>query len=485
MSLFPDMQTVIQFGPFKVTWYATLIITGALCAYVLSQKTVKKWGYPSELFEDYIFPVMLIGILGARLYYVIFQWDYYSQNPMEIFMIWHGGLAIYGGLIAGVIYSIYYFKKRKIDCLRMADCIAPQILLGQAFGRWGNFMNQEAFGKVVPESFYDHFPTFIKNQMYIAGQYRTPTFLYESTIDFLGFLFIYFIFRKKFYKRKGDCAFMYMIWYGVGRFIVEGMRTDSLMLGTFRISQIVSIILILIGILGLSGIFHKLFHWYKKPGVLFDLDGTLIDSKDLIFETFRRVFKEEKPGYELSEEELYSFFGPPLEESFSKYFKEDEIERIIEKYQTINRRIHDEYVKPMPYVKEVLESLKKEGYEMAVVSNKRHSVVELGLKHCRLDSYFNVVLGKEDLQETKPSAFGLLEACRLLHTSHDDVIYVGDNDTDIQAAKNMAAYSVGFVQDAIQKDKVEAQHPCKIISDLRELISLCKEERSWSDNTIW
>ena len=115
-------------------------------------------------------------------------------------------MAIYGGLIVGVLYSIYYFKRQRISALRMADCIMPGVMVAQAFGRWGNFMNQEAFGKIVPESYYALFPSFIKDQMYIQGAYREPTFLYESAGNILGFLFIYFIFRKRFYKRRGDCA---------------------------------------------------------------------------------------------------------------------------------------------------------------------------------------------------------------------------------------------------------------------------------------
>lgn len=485
MQLFPDMQTILVLGPFRLTWYATFILSGALIGYKICQNTMKKWGYSTEILDNYLFPVMFIGILGARLYYVIFQWDYYSQNPSEIIAIWHGGLAIYGGLIAGTIFSYFYFKYHKIDPFRMADLIMPCVLLAQGLGRWGNFMNQEAFGKIVPESFYAHFPTFIKNQMFIEGAYRAPTFLYESMIDILGFIFIVWIFRKYFYKKRGDCAFMYMIWYGIGRLIVEGMRTDSLMLGPFRVSQLVSIALIIIGVLGLIGIFHKIFHGYKKPVLLFDFDGTLVDSQPLIFETFRRVFQEAKPGFELSQEELYSFFGPPLEASFARYFDESEIPRLIDRYQEINLQLHDQYVKPMPHAKETLETLSKAGYPMAIISNKRIRVVQKGLRFSGLGDYFDVVLGKEDILEPKPSASGLLKACGLLHNGHDNVVYIGDNAADIIAAKNMAAYSIGYGVDSTQRAAMEKEKPCRMIDDLKELIDICKEERAWSDNTIW
>ena len=367
----------------------------------------------------------------------------------------------------------------------MFDLIMPTVLLAQAFGRWGNFMNQEAYGGIVPESFFAHYPAFIKNQMFIDGAYRMPTFLFESVCNLLGFLFITFIFRKYWYKRRGDCGFMYMVWYGITRFVIEGMRTDSLMVFGLRTAQLVSLALMVVGCLGLMGVFHKVFHWKKKPIVLFDLDGTLIDSQQLVFETFRRVFKELKPNYELSNEELYSFFGPTLEVTFSKYFPEEQVQSIIDRYQVINKSLHKNLLKEVPHAKEMLEGLKEQNIQCAVVSNKRIEVVKRGLKQAGLDGYFKVVLGKENLPEPKPSASGLIEACNLLHTSHDDCIYVGDNVADIVAAKNMAAYSVGFSVDEKQREALEKAHPCKVIDDLMQLVPLCKEDRIWSDNTIW
>lgn len=485
MELFPNSRILISFGSLQITWYAFFIVTGVVVAYMLAQKTVKKWGYSTQLLEDYVVPMFVIGILGARLYYVVFEWEYYFQHPEQIIQIWHGGLAIYGGLIAGAIFSYFYFKNRKVSFLRMVDAIAPGVMVAQALGRWGNFMNQEAFGKVVDESYFDLFPGFIKDQMYIQGAYREPTFLYESVGNLLGFAFIYFIFRKKFYRRKGDCGFAYCVWYGILRFFVEGLRTDSLMLGPIRVSQLFSLVLVIFGVLGLCGLWHKLFHFYKKPVILFDLDGTLQDSRELVFETFRRVFQIKKPEIELSEEDLYSFFGPTLEETFIKYFRAEEVEDVIELYQKINKELHDELLKPMPHAFETVSTLSEQGYKMAIISNKRQAVVEMGLRAVHLDPYFDVVLGKEQLPEPKPSASGLIKACSLLDTGHDDVIYVGDNATDVLCAKNMAAYSIAFSNDERQRIALKQSSPCETIEDLRQLIAICKEERTWSDNTIW
>ncbi len=481
MQIFPDTRIFLSFGAFKITWYAVLILTGALLGYFLAQKTMKKWGYAHTILEDYLLPMLILGILGARLYYVIFQWSYYSKYPEEIFAIWNGGLAIHGGLLVGAVFSIFYFKKRKIDFLRMFDLIMPSVALAQAFGRWGNFMNQEAYGQVVSASFYTYFPSFIKNQMFIDGAYRMPTFLLESVSDFACFLFLYFVFRKHGYKRYGECGFMYMVWYGIARFIIEGMRTDSLMMGPLRVAQLISLLFVVVGIVGLLGKFHK----PQKPVVLFDLDGTLVDTKQLIFETFIEVFRREKPEHTLTQDELYSFLGPTLEQSFERYFPSEDVQRIIDVYQEVNLAIHDQYIQPIEGVKETLDWMKQENYRMAVVSNKRHHVVQKGIDACHLGSYFELVLAKEELPEVKPSPSGLLLACDTLNVSYDQVVYVGDNPSDVRAAKNMAAYSVGFTPDAVQKERLEKEAPCVMLQTFDELKDVLRQDKSWSDLRIW
>ena len=484
MELFPNSKIFISIGPFSITWYAIFILTGVLVAYELSQKTMKKWSYSTSILEDYVIPMMFIGILGARVYYVIFQWEYYCQHTDEILKIWNGGLAIHGGLIAGLIFSYVYFKEKKVEFLRMFDVIMPNVLIAQAFGRWGNFMNQEAFGGQVSEAFINHFPSFIKNRMFIDGCYHHPTFLYESALNVLGFLFIVFIFRKFFYKKQGDCGFAYLCWYGLVRFFVEGFRTDSLMLGPLKMAQCVSIVFVLIGICGLLGVFHNVFKLYKKPVVLFDLDGTLQDSQAMIYESFRQVFKE-KLNKDCTQEELNSFFGPTLEETFSQYFSEDQIDEVIERYQEINRSLHYKMLKPIKHSQKMLKGLKNQGLLLGIVSNKRIEVVKLGLKICKLEDYFDVVLGKEDLPKPKPDPSGLIEACRQLKVSRDNLIYVGDASGDIKAAKNMAAFSIGFSLDSNRVEDLKKENACLIIDDLDELIDICKEKRTWNDSTIW
>lgn len=238
----------LELGPISVRWYGIIIAVGILLGYFIAQEGVKRIGFDTDTLVDIIFWSAIFGFIMARLYFVVFQWPYYIQNPIEIPMIWHGGIAIHGGLIGGFVTGIIICKQKNINPFQIGDVIAPSMILGQGIGRWGNFMNHEAHGGPVSRTFLEnlHIPDFIINNMYINGKYYQPTFLYESIWDILGFV-ILILLRK--HLRIGDTFCLYLIWYSIGRFFVEGMRTDSLMLTSdIRVAQLMSIILIIVGI---------------------------------------------------------------------------------------------------------------------------------------------------------------------------------------------------------------------------------------------
>lgn len=239
----------IVIGNLTITWYSICILTGIILASILIVKEAKKYNIEASFVTNLIFWCVVYGILGARIYYVIFNLDYYSVYPMEIIKIWNGGLAIHGGLIAGIITLFVYCKKYNVNVLRMIDIAAPCVLLAQGIGRWGNFFNSEAHGGIVSKSFLEnlHIPEFIINGMHIGNYYYHPTFLYESIFCIIGFVILILIRRLKGIK-LGNTTALYLIWYGTLRFFIESLRTDSLMLGSLKMAQIISIIMIIIGI---------------------------------------------------------------------------------------------------------------------------------------------------------------------------------------------------------------------------------------------
>ncbi|SCS69715.1 prolipoprotein diacylglyceryl transferase [Staphylococcus aureus] len=235
-------------GPLSVRWYGIIIAVGILLGYFVAQSALVKAGLHKDTLVDIIFYSALFGFIAARIYFVIFQWPYYVENPSEIIKIWHGGIAIHGGLIGGFIAGVIVCKVKNLNPFQIGDIVAPSIILAQGIGRWGNFMNHEAHGGPVSRAFLEklHLPNFIIENMYINGQYYHPTFLYESIWDVAGFIILVNI-RK--HLKLGETFFLYLTWYSIGRFFIEGLRTDSLMLtSNIRVAQLVSILLILISI---------------------------------------------------------------------------------------------------------------------------------------------------------------------------------------------------------------------------------------------
>lgn len=236
----------LQLGPISIRWYAICIVSGLILAVYLSMKEAPRKKIDPDAIIDFILIAFPLAIVGARLYYVIFEWGYYSQHLGEIFAIWNGGIAIYGGLLTGALVLYLFSRRRLIEPIDFLDIAAPSVMVAQSIGRWGNFFNQEAYGATVKS--LNYLPSFIRDQMYIDGSYRQPTFLYESIWNLLGFLLILILRRKPQFLRQGEVTAFYLIWYGFGRMIIEGMRTDSLMFAGLRVSQWLSMILILVGL---------------------------------------------------------------------------------------------------------------------------------------------------------------------------------------------------------------------------------------------
>lgn len=240
----------LRLGPIAVHWYGVIIGSAVLLALYLSVREGKKRGIIEDYFYDFLVVALPVAIICARIYYVVFQWTYYSARPDEIIRIWDGGIAIYGGLIGAIMTLVVFCHVRNISPWLFMDVMAPTVIMAQGIGRWGNFINQEAHGLPTTRAFLSnlHLPDFIVNQMNIGGTYYQPTFLYESVWDILGFVLLMSLRHREHLFRRGEVVLSYIVWYSFGRFFIERMRTDSLMLGPLRVSQWLSVILFLGGI---------------------------------------------------------------------------------------------------------------------------------------------------------------------------------------------------------------------------------------------
>ncbi|OEH55180.1 prolipoprotein diacylglyceryl transferase [Oceanobacillus sp. E9] len=248
----PIDRVFIEIGPISIYWYGIIIAFGAILAIYLASKEADRLGLTKDLMLDFVMFAVPIAIIFARIYYVFFEFNQYVNGPWwKVFAIWEGGIAIHGAIIGGVLTAIVFARVRKVSFWQIADIVAPSLILGQAIGRWGNFVNQEAHGGPISqatyESFHQYLPDFIMNQMTINGVMYHPTFLYESVWNIL--IFVGLLLLRKYNPVRGEVFLTYAITYSIGRFFIEGLRTDSLyMFDIIRTAQFISILTIIVSI---------------------------------------------------------------------------------------------------------------------------------------------------------------------------------------------------------------------------------------------
>ena len=242
----------VQIGPLVIRWYGILMATAIVVGLWLAHRQAKREGLPADDIVSAAQWGILAGLVGARLYEVVFNWDYYGQHPAKILAVWEGGLAIHGGLIVGPLVGAWLAHRWRLPVLRCLDVAAPSLALGQAIGRWGNFFNEEAFGQ----------PTDLPWKLYISPAHRPPefsrheyfhpTFLYESLWDFAVFLALMAWLRPRMRAHPGALFFLYIGLYSIGRFAIEAIRLDSFWLGSIRVPQLASVVGIVIAVIGIA-----------------------------------------------------------------------------------------------------------------------------------------------------------------------------------------------------------------------------------------
>lgn len=472
----------------EVRWYAIFILLGVVLAVIAGVREGKKIGIPSEYIYTGVCIVLPCAILGARLWWDLFNIDK-IHSFIDVFAIWDGGLAIQGGVIAALITIYFYCRYRKFSFYRILDVVAPGFLIGQICGRWGNFCNHELYGPIVKHpDFLKSIPILGEN-MFIDGAYRHPVFLYESLLNLVG-LVLMLLFRRKFKKlESGDLIGGYLVWYGIVRIFTESLRMNSgvnepLMAGPIPMSILTSVIFILCGIaflvakrfIGPRTNYAKLMDTIKEnkyDTVLFDLDGTLLNTRELINRSFVHTFEHFRPDHVLTDEELDSFFGPSLRQTFSRYSTdEQEIEEMIQYYREFNVSSHDEMVTAFPGAKSLIRTLARKGYKLGVVSSKKTDLVEHGLEIFGMRDKIKVIIGEEDVKNPKPDPEGILEAMRILDSKK--ALYVGDGVGDIEAGKNAGIDTIGVLY-SDRKEQILAAEPTYTIHSLDQILAILVE----------
>ena len=252
--------TLLEFGPVVIRWYGLLIASAVLIGVTLSQWLAKRRHINPDLVGDLAIWLVIAAIPCARLYYVLFQWQEYAQRPEDILAIWKGGIAIHGAIIGGTLAAIMFARFNKVSVWQLGDLVVPSLALGQAIGRWGNFFNSEAFGSPTNLPWKLYIPLSNRPIAYVTSEYFHPTFLYESLWNLLVFSILLTLFfwglKQPIRFPVGTLSLVYLIAYSCGRIWIEGLRTDSLMLGPLRVAQVISLGMIGVGIVGLVWLYR-------------------------------------------------------------------------------------------------------------------------------------------------------------------------------------------------------------------------------------
>lgn len=252
LGLTLDPPSSIELFGLSIHYYGVIIAFGMLLAVAYCWKRARQFGVKEDDLTDGILWIVPVAILCARMYYVAFKWEDYADDPITMLYIWNGGLAIYGGIIGAVICAVIHCKIKKIKFAAVMDLVVLGLLIGQLVGRWGNFMNREAYGAEITGDFFLRMGLMKTAEGALSStmHYFHPTFLYESAWNFVGLILLHFLSKRR--KYDGQIALGYMAWYGLGRAMIEGLRTDSLWWGPFRVSQLVAAVTCFVAVVALA-----------------------------------------------------------------------------------------------------------------------------------------------------------------------------------------------------------------------------------------
>lgn len=229
----------------SIPWYGVLIVTGVAAAIMLCMHEEKRRNLPTDTVIDLAFWAIPLGLIGARVYYVLFNWQAFSDDPLSALRIWEGGIAIYGAVIGGMLGVLLFAKRRGMNPFTLTDMIVPGLSLAQGIGRWGNYFNIEAYGREITDPKWQFFPAGVQIPADDGYTWHMATFFYESCWDIAVFAVLWFAIRKRRCK-AGTVTLWYLLLYGAGRFFIEGLRMDSLMSGSIRVSQLLSLALVIL-----------------------------------------------------------------------------------------------------------------------------------------------------------------------------------------------------------------------------------------------
>ena len=448
MTFFPDPSTFMTIGGLSIRWYTLTLLAGVIAAYFLVSSHMKDHGYTIDTTDEIMVLCMIGGAIFGRVFWVLENLSDYMKYIPYIFAVGDGGFDILGVMFGVIVMMFLYTQVRHMSILRTLDILLPATLL---------------FGIITR----------------IGRAYEQPSLWILSGIDMIGFMLLNYYFRPyKPGRRRGDLTAMTLMWAGLTRILAIVFGWDS---------HATNSLLITIGTELVGVILYYIVHRRKPtmPIILFDLDGTLMDSHQMVIQCFNYLFKKYGDIRDFTAEKQQEVFGPPLREEMIKLFPDQDPDQMVAEYSEYQSTFSwSDEVSLFPHVKETLDVLWTEGYMLGVVSSRMSSSCETWLRQLGLSHYFGTILGRDAYQFAKPAPDGILYAGKQLKRGHDSCIYIGDNVSDVQAAKAAGVYAVAYLSDPSLKDEIEKEQPNYMMLDMKELLDLLDENHEWSYERI-
>lgn len=444
MNFFPDAATIFNIGGVAIKWSLLTTVIGCVLGFLITSKSIKKNGYRQSFADDLLVLTLCGAIIGGRAVWVLENWHSYSLYAWGILELSDGGFD-YAGILLGTLVIIrLYTLVQHMSFRRTCDAIFPGLLVAICCARIGKVTEIENMWKII-------------------------------LMDAGALLIIFFgvrPYRKG--KRRGDTTSVSLMFAGLVQIINCTFRLDPTTNSSI-VAPTVSMIA------GLSIYFATRALPIVKPVILFDFDGTLMDSEYLVINGFAYLFQKHKSLDEFTKDIQKEVFLHPLKEEISKLFPEENTERLSREYRSYMKNIQGKHlVETLPHVKETLKTLKESGYVLGVVTGRYTDSCQMWLDDLQISEYFQIVAGTEMYRHTKPSPDGILHTCDLLKVGHDSCVYIGDGVKDVQAGKNAGVYTIAFVTNEDKRKALEEAAPNRIMNSFDELPDILKEQHSWS-----
>ena len=448
MKFFPDANTIFTIGNFGLTWYTLTFVIACIFCFMFGSKEFTKHGYKQKV-ADEVFTLALIGaVIGGRIGWVLENFHEYYLYAWYIFRLTDGGLEVITALLGAGVALYMYCRKNHMSFFRTMDTVSPILMAGAIIVRIGRCFSQ-------------------------------PAVCINVAVSSVIFILIWYVYRP--YKnghKRGDITAIVLLWLGVSRLSAHVFKIDDL-----AANCLITSIMAEVG--GLILYVRNRKYIAQKPTILFDLDGTLMDSEGMVTHCFMYLFEKYGDPKDFTHEKQLEVFGPPLKDEMQKLFPDRDPEVMVKEYRLYQNSLPDQHiVELLPNTEIVLRELKKRGYQLGIVSSRLTESCEMWLKEFKIYDLFDVVLGRDQFINAKPAPDGILKACEMLNKGHDSCIYVGDHFNDIEAARNAGVYAVAYVSNKERLPKIKAAGPNYLIMGLGDLIPELESDHAWTYEKI-